>query len=143
MVFDLSAREGFYQAIARKRSRRGLSVSVDLATGSDRSPISQRALSLLLLKASHCVRGVRAAVETHAGASEIRFETVYPTQPALIEFEHTLAALAVACDLCGAETAALQDEAIAESYLRFQGSAVRSHRLGVESGEIRKSVVAA
>lgn len=138
---DLSARESFHQALARKCAPKGVSVSVELTACSDLSSASRRALSLMLLRASCSVRGVRAAVETRDHAEVVRFEAVYASPPSPTEFEHALGALAVACDLCGAETGALQDEAIAKTYLRLQLPAVKSQEFVIESVGIGKTSV--
>ena len=98
----------------------------------------------MLLRASCSVRGVRAAVETRDHAEVVRLEVVYPSPPSPVEFEHALGALAVASDLCGAETGALQDEAIARTYLRLQRPDVKPQELVSESvGARETSVVAA
>jgi len=147
LAFDLSnlsARESFHQALARTHTKGRVSVSVELTTCPDLSSASRRALSLMLLRASGSVRGVRAAVETRNEAEVVRFEVVYASPPSPIEFEHALGALAVACDLCGAETVALQDEAIAKTYLRLQLPALKSQESVIESvGAWKTSVVAA
>ena len=143
LVFDLSARESFHQALAQTHATGSVSVSAELMGCTDLSSASQRALSLMLLRASCSVRSVRAAVETRDHAAVVRFEAVYPTPPSPTEFEHSLAALAVACDLCGAETGALQDEAVARTYLRLQLPAVKSHEFIIETDGISETNVVA
>jgi hypothetical protein len=135
VAFDLQARTGFQQALVRSGSQGRVSVSADLALCAVLPVVSRQAISLMLLQASRLVRGARAVAHVSDNNAVMRFETVFSSRPTARELEHALAALSVANDLCGGETVALQDEGIAEEYLRLQGWA------GKSSGSISESMV--
>ena len=145
MAFDLQARTGFQQALVRSGPQERVSVFADLAECSVLPVVSRQAISLMLLRASRLVRGARAVGQVRDNGAVIRFETVFPSRPTARELQHALAALAVANDLCGSETVALQDEGIAEGYLRLQGWVAKSPGFIAESTieEDEASVVAA
>lgn len=133
VAFDLQTRAGFHQAQVRVGGQGSVSVSAELAEGAVLPAVSQQAISLMLLQASHFVRGVCALAELGDNTVVWRLATGFSSPPSARELEHALTALAVACDLCGQETTALQDERVAESYLSLRGWAGKSRGLVSES----------
>jgi hypothetical protein len=119
LAVDLEVGSGFYQAIVEEQAGGSVSVAVELASDAAFSESSKRAIGTLLLRASAEVRLARAVVkEGDKGAS---FEVLFQTTPCAAELSHALAALAVACGLCGQETVMMQDEFVARNYLAGQG----------------------
>jgi hypothetical protein len=120
LAVDLGARSGFYQAIVEEQAGGAVSIAVELTRDTGViGEISKRALGTLLLRASSVVRLARGSVrEGGEGAS---FEVLFQTRPSAAELSHALSALTVACDLCGQEVVAMQDEFVAKNYLAAQG----------------------
>jgi hypothetical protein len=115
MVVDLAVPDGFFQAeIESRRGRTRLAASISSVANTPDT--CRRALSALLLRAAGAVRMARPALP--AGEGPPRIEVVLAGALTATEIDHALAALAVACRLCGREAALLQDdEAISARYL--------------------------
>jgi len=121
VAVSLEAPAGFYQAIVEERSPGMVAASVAMATREGLPVRCRQARALLLLQATAVVRMVRAAAEAGDGRTAERLEVAFMGIPAPAELQDALAALSVACRLCGEEARALEDEALAVEYLRIQG----------------------
>jgi hypothetical protein len=120
LAVDLEVRSGFYQAIVEEQARGAVSIAVELTPDSAVfGEISKRALGTLLLRASSAVRLARGSVRE--GGEGAGFEVSFQTTPSAGELGHSLSALTVACELCGREAVAMQDEFVAKNYLAAQG----------------------
>lgn len=125
LAVDLDIPGGFHQAIVEETMSGAhlLRVSVGLGAGNT-SPalLSQLALGVFLLRANAVVRMARAVAEAVDGRMTTRFEVEFAHAPGAEELGHALAALSVACRLCGREANVLaQDEAVAGAYLSSMG----------------------
>jgi hypothetical protein len=120
LAVDLEARSGFYQAIVEEQAGGAVSIAVELMRNTAIiGEISKRALGTLLLRASSVVRLARGSV--NEGGEGAGFEVSFQTTPSVAELGHALSALTVACELCGQEAVAMQDEFVAKNYLAAQG----------------------
>jgi hypothetical protein len=119
-VFELEAGDGFYQAAVEEQGEGSVVVAVELARDEPFSEWSRRAVGLMLLRACGVVRFARAAVKERSERATALFEVVFPSLPGVVELNHALSALSVACRLCGREVRAMQDERIARNYLAAQ-----------------------
>lgn len=123
LAVDLEAPGAFYQAFLEARQN-SLHVSVELTRLDEYSPLSRRALGVLLLSASGVVRLVRAAIAEQEGRATARLEARFDALPCASQLHDALAALSVACRLCGEEARAVQDEWVAARYLAASGFAI-------------------
>ena len=122
LVFELDVAGSFYQAVARSSGANGLRLAVDLGGEPELDGARRRALSVVLLHAAHCVRMARPTVRTLDGMTAYGWEVVLDHVGSVRDVEHALAALSVACRLCGREVLALeQDDCLARSYLALRG----------------------
>ena len=120
LAVELEARSGFYQAIIEEQAGGAVSIGVELTRDTALiGEISKRALGTLLLRASSVVRLARGIVSE--GGDGASFEVSFQTTPSAVELGHALSALSVACELCGQEAVAMQDEFVARNYLAAQG----------------------
>lgn len=119
-VVELEAGNGFYQAAIEERGEGSVHIAVELARDETFSEWSRRAVGLMLLRACGVVRFARASVRERSEQVTALFEVVFPTLPAVVELNHALSALSIACRLCGREVAAMQDERVARNYLAAQ-----------------------
>jgi hypothetical protein len=120
LAVTLDVPGSFCQALVRPQADK-VRVAVELVSEQSLSPVSRRALGLLLLSANSAVRMARAAAEDRNGLAAAWFEVVLTSRAAVAEAEHALAALSVACRLCVREVKAMQDDAIAMEYLSVRG----------------------
>lgn len=120
LAVELEARGVFHQVAVERRTGGVVSLSVELAGEEFFSEAFKRAAGELLLRASAAIKLVRASVDEGEGRASAGFEVVFPSAPCAAEFGHALAALAVACGLCGREAAAMRDERVAERYLSMR-----------------------
>ncbi len=121
VAVPLEAPPGYYAAILEARSPGRVAVSTALVAPGVLTPVCRQARALLLLKAAAVTRMVRAAAEAEDGRSAERLEVAFEDVPDPARLHDALAALSVACRLCGEEVRALEDEALAGEYLRIQG----------------------
>lgn len=110
-----------YHAILDRTPAGALRAAVELGTVAKPSRPTRQALGLLLLTAGGLVRMVRPAAETEGSAARLSFEMVFDLPPSAGELSHALAALSVACRLCGREARVLEDQAVAAEYLSVRG----------------------
>jgi len=120
VAVSLEAATGFYQATVEERASGLVSASVAMATREGLPVRCRQARALLLLQATAVVRMVRAA-EAGNGRTVERLEVTFMGIPAPAELQDALAALSVACRLCGEEARALEDESLAGEFLQIHG----------------------
>jgi hypothetical protein len=121
IAVELPTRRGVYSAIVRDGNGHGTHVSVPIASCGSLSDRSRHALSLLLLDACGLLRLARAAVHDAGDEAVAAFEVRLRSAPVAAELVHALAAVSVACDLCGPEAQALGHAATASHYLEARG----------------------
>ena len=82
----------------------------------------RQALAVALLTICGIIRMARATARENDGQAAARFEVVFSNAPCSGELVHALAALSVACRLCGKEVKVLQEEEeVAREYLAVRG----------------------
>jgi len=114
-----TGRGAYCQALLEPRAE-GLRLWVELLRWTAPSRISAAALGAFLLTACGALRLVRAAGEDGEPV-RARFEVCFETAPTPAELDRALGALSVACRMCAREALALEDPAIAATYLLMQG----------------------
>ena len=124
LAVTLEAR-GFWQALIEETPG-GVRVSIELLGPQSLSETACEALALFLLSACITVRMVRPVGVTHDGNSRVQFEACLPQRLSSTDLHHALAALSVACSLCGREIPLLAAEAAAQEYLLVRGQALYS-----------------
>jgi hypothetical protein len=120
LAVALDTPDNYCQATLEQRSD-GVRVTAGLGASAPASDSSRTAMAVLLLRLGGVVRMVRAAGEECNGQSAIRLEVGLSRTPRTGELAHALAALSVACRLCGREVEVLQDGGIAAEYLASRG----------------------
>jgi len=118
---DLECGGDFRQALVEVGPDQSLRASVELACWESHAPASRDALAVLLLTASSAVRMARPAAEKSGDRVAARFEIRLAPNASPALLGRGLAALSVACRLCGREAAILSNERIAERYLAVRG----------------------
>ena len=118
---DLECGREFFQALLEARPDGSIRASAELVRWQDPAKESCDALALLLLSASAIVRMVRPVADTAPDHIAAGFEVQFAAPPSAAWLDRTLAALSVACGLCGREAAILNDRAIARQYLALHG----------------------
>jgi hypothetical protein len=122
VAVPLEAPPGYYVAIVEARPPGRVVASTALGAPGVLAPVSRQARALLLLGTTALTKGVRAAAETEDdGGAKERLEVAFDDVPDPARLHEALAALSVACRLCGEEVRVLEDEALAGEYLRIQG----------------------
>ena len=124
VAVTLEAR-GFWQALVEETPG-GVRVSADLVGPQSLSETACEAMALFLLSAGRTIRMVRPVGVTRDGASRVQFEACLPLPLSTDDLHHALAALSVACSLCGREIPLLADEAAAQEYILVRGQALSS-----------------
>jgi hypothetical protein len=118
---DLECGGDFRQALVQAGPEQDSRASVELACWESHAPASRDALAVLLLTASGAVRMARPAAEQSGDRIAARFEVRLASHASPALLGRGLAALSVACRLCGREAAILNNERIAERYLAVRG----------------------
>lgn len=124
VAVTLEAR-GFWQALIEE-SPGGIRVSAELLGPQSLSEAACEALALFLLSAGRTIRMVRPVCLTRDGTSWVQFEACLPRPLSTTDLRHALAALSVACNLCGREIPLLAGEAAAQEYVLVRGQALSS-----------------
>ncbi len=106
-----------YNAILTPLSDAGVAIRVDVASTAGASESRLAALAEILLRACGVVRMVKAYVCDRPDSHPAVFAVTLPGPVAQGELGEALSALAVACEICGNEISALQNEEIAQAYL--------------------------
>lgn len=116
VAVDLESRTGFHQAVLEERGG-GIGTSVELARICPAGEASRQALVVLMLTLNGAVRLVRGILAQSSGQLTCGLEAGFGTTPNAAEIDHALAALSVACRICGRGVNVLLDEAVARQYL--------------------------
>jgi hypothetical protein len=124
LAVTLEAR-GFWQALLED-SPGGIRVSAELLSPQTLSETAREALALFLLSAGSTIRLARPVCLTRDGSSRVQFESCLPLPLSPAALHHALAALSVACSLCGREIPLLAGETAAQEYLLVRGQALSS-----------------
>lgn len=114
VTVQLETRTGPYHAVLTARPDGGVDMGVDVGSADG---ACRNALATVLLKASAMIRMVRAAVHQTPQRTCVRFEVSLPGETTAAEISEALSALSVACESCGREVRAVQNEEIAQAYL--------------------------
>jgi len=122
LVFTLDTAGDFHQATLA-RGAENVRLTADLGTPARwASENARAAVALLLLTLGGVARMIRPAGEDCDGRSAVRLEAHLGPCPLAGELAHALAALSVACRLCGREVEVLRhDNEIAVAYLVSRG----------------------
>jgi hypothetical protein len=120
---DLEVPEACYRARLEEGCTGEVDITASLIRGVELSAPSRDAMGELLLAAGGSVRMARPSAREAGDGAEVLFEVRLTGEPAPIEVHHALAALSVACGLCGQEVDALRDRRLAERYLEVRGLA--------------------
>ena len=120
VTVPLEIRDAFHQAL---HSREGAvnRLSIPLAHPPSGRRTCRKAIEVLLLSACRLVRMARAVASAADGGPEYRWEVALGEEPGPEELRHALSALSVACRLTAREVQALEEEHLAEEYLRVRG----------------------
>lgn len=121
LLLELDSGDSLRQAILQNEANGSVRVSVGLVSCGSWPVQNRYALGALLLTAAGVVRFARPVAEQSDGQVTVGFEIKFATAPSPVELGHALASLSVACQLCSRETAAMQDEVIANQYLKIRG----------------------
>jgi hypothetical protein len=113
----IDSRLRIYNAILTPRSDAGVEIRVDIAATVGASESRLAAIAEILLRACGVVRMVKAFVCDEPDSQPAIFAVTLPGPVAQGELGEALSALAVACEVCGNEISALQNEEIAQAYL--------------------------
>ena len=120
LMVDLDVRSGFYQAAVERRAE-GAHLTVEVARAEGFRETSRQALGRLLLETGARVRLARPSIDERQDQIVLRFEVRFATMPTAVELSRAFASLSVACAMSGREARAIQDDAIARSYLAMIG----------------------
>jgi hypothetical protein len=120
LAIELDVPRSFHQAILRAGPEQRLDLTVEIGSLHNLTPSSRRAVAVLLLSAAGVVRLARPAAAADAKRSMLWQVSLTPDVTAA-ELGHGLAALSVACRQCAREVKLLEDESIANDYLRVRG----------------------
>ena len=132
---ETSPSAGFHQArMAALPGDEGVAIHVDFPVALDLSPASREALGLFLLTAAGALRLVRATGRLVDGRATLGFEVRLGMADAFAVGQ-ALGACSVACEQCGQEVKALQDERLAREYLamRFGSDSTYSNSLSLST----------
>jgi len=114
---ELDSKNDFHQALIKTEQDGSRWASVELATWENPTPVSLKALSVLLMTASGVIRMARPAAEDRGDRITARFEIRFSPDASPALLDRGLSSLSVACRLCGREAALLNNRRIAEEYL--------------------------
>ena len=121
IAIDLDVPHAFHQAVLQNHADHGLRVSVDLGAVGNVSSISLQAIGTLLLAAAGVVRMARPVLERPGEKLSAEWQVSLGEAATAQQLRHALAALSVACRVCARELKLLEDESIANAYLRVRG----------------------
>ncbi len=120
-MVDIENKRDFHQALVEKKPNGSCRASLELGRWDSHVPASRDALAVLLLTASGLIRMVRPVAEKCGERITVRFEIQLAPHASSALLSRGLAALSVACRLCGREVNILNNERIAGQYLAVRG----------------------
>ena len=127
VVLELEARKDFFQAELVTEVEGATRIEFTLPFEPSGSGVCDLATAALLLRTCHIVRGVRATWKPGETSSLYCFEATWDELPAPSELKRALVGLSLAARLCCDELRALQQDSIANRFLKLQGWSLKQH----------------
>ena len=122
---ELETHDDYFQAELVTGIEGATRIGFSLPVEPSESCACKFATAVLLLRTCRAVRGVRATWNSCEQNDPYRFESAWAELPTPSDLNHALAGLSLAARLCSAETQALQQESIANSFLVLQGRSLK------------------